>query len=334
MKKVNFFAVMIVALFATMGTLEAQEKYAIIIGGNMNPGSNIPAAEQWNGGQNPGPYGFDEIWNDLYLAWEMLISEDFGKGYDVDNVHVLFGDYPTQDFTFYGQANRYKALYNNELNVVDEDAKQSTIVSKFNQLASTITEDDFLFVWIMGHGGSDATGHYFYSYDNQKIYDYELADLLNGTAAHKKTVFLSFPKSGGFIPELEAGGNIIISACGELEGASRADDVAPNMPYFEENEVLNNITYNHGEVNYHLTSSLTGFTPKGAVQYAGIDLDLADLNSDNYIAINETWSWASSKETLYDESPVLSDFGNIKSSTELTYPTLLCSVIPNGTTAT
>jgi hypothetical protein len=64
----------------------------------------------------------------------------------------------------------------------------------------------------MGHGGEDATGHYFYSYDNHKIYDYVLAGWLNGIAAHKKTVFLSFPKSGGFVPELEAGGNIVITA--------------------------------------------------------------------------------------------------------------------------
>jgi hypothetical protein len=254
--------------------------------------------------------------------WEMLIKEDGGKGYTVDNVHVLFGE-NGNDFTFPLQWERYTAIHNYEPYVVDDNSNYQTIDDLFeDNLANTITEDDFLFVWIMGHGGSDATGHYFYSYDNHKIYDYELAGWLDGIAAHKKTVFLSFPKSGGFVPELEAAGNIVITACGATEGASRADDMAPGGAFIE-NEVRSNITYNHGEINYHLFSSLTGKTPKGEDQYAGTDLDLADLNSDNYIAINETWTWTSGKETLNGESPVCSDLGNIKTSTELEYPTLL-----------
>ncbi len=330
LKKV--FAVVLVALFATMGTLVAQEKYAIIIGGNMNPDTTIPATEQWNGGNGAHPqHGFNEFWNDAYLAWEMLITDvkPFGKGYTVDNVHVLFDD--GDDFTFYLQDPRYQAGENGHYEVVDENANETTIINTFGDLATTITEDDFLFVWIMSHGGSDATGHYFYSYDNHKIYDYVLAGWLNGIAAHKKTVFLSFPKSGGFIPELEAGGNIIISACGELEGASRADDVAPNMPYFEENEVLNNITYNHGEVNYHLTSSLTGFTPKGEVQYAGIDLSEADVWAvDGFISIYETKLWANAKKTTTETIGYVNPPSEVYLGTTLEYPTLLYWEISEG----
>jgi hypothetical protein len=205
------FTMMLVALLATAGSLLAQEKYAIIIGGNMNPGTAIPLDEQWNGGNGAHPiHGFDEFWNDAYLAWEMLINDDFGKGYSVDNVHVLFDD--GNDFTFVEQNNRYKAVENAQTYVVDENSDKSTISTTFSSLSATITADDFLFVWIMSHGGSDATGHYFYSYDNQKIYDYELAGWLNGIAAHKKTIFLSFPKSGGFASSLEEYGTIVISS--------------------------------------------------------------------------------------------------------------------------
>ncbi len=220
------FAVVLVALFATMGTLVAQEKYAIIIGGNMNPGSSIPATEQWNGGQNPGPYGFDEIWNDLYLAWEMLINEDFGKGYDVDNVHVLFGGDPVHDFTFPLQDDRYKAGENGHTSVVDENANKSTIQSQFSTLASTITEDDFLFVWIMGHGGSNPfQGGYFYSYDGQKIYASQLNTLLDNIPAHKKVVYLSFPKSGAFASQLEDNGIIVVTSSGATEDASESREL-------------------------------------------------------------------------------------------------------------
>ncbi len=219
---------MIVALFATMGTVVAQEKYAIIIGGNVNPDESIiPDTEQWNGGAGVPNADFDEIWNDAYLAWEMLITDKvYGKGYNVDNVHVLFGGGIGNDYTFTGQDIRYKAGYNGHSKVVDENANETTIAARFAALANTITADDFLYVWIMGHGGSNVLGHYFYSYDNQKIYASQLNTWLDGIAAHKKVVYLALPKSGGFAPVLEEEETVVITACGAAEGASRADDLA------------------------------------------------------------------------------------------------------------
>jgi len=198
MLKKSLFTIVIVALFATMGTLNAQEKYAVIIGGNMNPDVQyIPLAQQWNEGDDPGQYGFDEFWNDTYLMWEMLV---FDKEFTDANVHVLFGD--GEDFTFPGQDERYTAGYHQGFfSVTDANSYEQTISNTFSDLANTITADDFLFVWVISHGGTNAFGSYFYSYDNQKVYDDELASWLGNIAAHKKVVFLSFPKSGGFIPE-------------------------------------------------------------------------------------------------------------------------------------
>lgn len=330
MKKFLFFT--FVSLIATMGTVSAQQSYAVLIAGNMQPDSQvIPAAEQWNGGNDPHPvHGFDEFWNDTYLQWEMLIKEEGGKGFIDANVHVLFGD--GEDFWFEDQDNRYKASHNGYLKVTDANSNRQTIASTFTSLASTITDDDFLFVWIMSHGGTDATGSYFYSYDNQKVYDSELAAWLGNIAAHKKVVFLSFPNSGGFLPELEVDGNIMITAGGATEGASRADDNAPGGS-FTENEVLQGIAYNHGEVNYHLFSSLTGKTPKGEIQYHNTLLSAADANVDDYIAINETWNWTTNNETSL-QLPMISDLGNLNSSTELEYPTLLCQTISSGNSGT
>ncbi len=148
----------------------------------------------------------------------------FDKDYTDENVHVLFGD--GEDFTFDQQDERYKGIYHGyEYQVVtDSNSNRQTIIDKFTSLANTITEDDYLFVWVMSHGGTNDGGSYFYSYDGMKIYDSELAGWLGNISAHKKTVFLSFPNSGGFIPELEAEGNIVITAGGAAEGASRADD--------------------------------------------------------------------------------------------------------------
>ncbi len=245
MKKHRFLIVLLVALFATAGSLFAQQKYAIIIGGNMNPDASIiPLEEQWNGGIDPGTYGFDEIWNDAYLAWEMLITENktYGKGYHVDNVHVLFDD--GNDFTFVEQDIRYKASYNGHTMATDNNSNYQTLVSTFTDLATTITKDDFLFVWIMSHGGVDVNGHYFYSNDFQKIYDSQVATWLSTISAHRKVVYLSFPKSGGFSQVLQQNHTVTIASGGATDGAYRSDDMAPSGTFIE-NEVHDGIICNY-----------------------------------------------------------------------------------------
>jgi hypothetical protein len=210
-KKLTILTV-IVAFFATTGALHAQEKYAIIIGGNMHPDSAIiPTTEQWNHGNEKSPfYGYEVFWKETYLVWEMLV---FGKKYDNDNVHVLFGN--GRDFAYSGQSLRFMAVSHGYLNVTDANSNRRTIATSFSDLDNTITAGDTLIVWILSHGGTDANGSYFYSYDNQKIYDSELASLMGNIAAQKKVVVLSFPKSCGFIPELEAEGVIVITADGD-----------------------------------------------------------------------------------------------------------------------
>jgi len=208
----------IVAFFATTGALHAQEKYAIIIGGNTHPDSAIiPTTEQWNHGNEKSPfYGYEVFWKETYLMWEMLV---FGKKYDNDNLHVLFGD--GHDFRYSQQSLRYIATSHGFMNATDAAAKLKTIEKTFAELDNTSTDSDSLIVWIMSHGGTDSTGSYFYSYDNQKVYDSELATWLGNIAAHKKVVVLSFPKSCGFIPELEAEGVIVITA----DGVTRVTDL-------------------------------------------------------------------------------------------------------------
>nr|NQU92792.1 hypothetical protein [Bacteroidota bacterium] len=70
-----------------------------------------------------------------------------------------------------------------------------------------------------------ATGYFFYCYDNQKVYDSDLATWLGNIDAHKKVVFLSFPKSGGFTSELEDDGTIVITAGVAREEVSMRDEL-------------------------------------------------------------------------------------------------------------
>jgi hypothetical protein len=216
-KKITILTV-IVAFFATAGALHAQQKYAVIIGGNMNPDNQIiPVTEQWNHGNEKSPfYGYEVFWKETYLVWEMLV---FDKEFTNANVHVLFGN--GRDFEYCGQSLRYMVVSRGYMNLTDANSKYQTIASTFAKLANTVAADDSLFVWVMSHGGTDANGSYFYSYDNQKVYDSDMATWFGKIAAHKKVVVLSFPKSCGFIPELEAEGVIVITA----DGVTRVTDL-------------------------------------------------------------------------------------------------------------
>ncbi|MEZ5081851.1 MAG: hypothetical protein R2750_00090 [Bacteroidales bacterium] len=105
------------------------------------------------------------------------------------NIYILYDE--GVDLEFPGQDDRYKSEPNfpNIPFITDQSSSYSNIQGVFNTLDNIITPDDFLFVWVMSHGGTDAQGSYFYSYDAQKIYDTQLATWLGGINAHKKTVF-------------------------------------------------------------------------------------------------------------------------------------------------
>ena len=55
-----------------------------------------------------------------------------------------------------------------------------------------------------------------------------LSSLRYSTFSIRYSIF-PFPNSGGFPPVLEANSNIVITACGATEGASRADEYMPDV---------------------------------------------------------------------------------------------------------
>ena len=63
-----------------------------------------------------------------------------------------------------------------------------------------------------------------------------------------------------------------------------------------ENEVVDGVTYYHGEFNFHTYSSTNGVSPAGSTQYAGQPYAAADLNGDGVISVYESSVWAFDKE--------------------------------------
>lgn len=293
----------------------AQEKYAVLITGDYAATSyGVPLSDQWNGGQGKSTYGFDEFWNDTFLMWEMLQE----KGYSQDNIIVLFAD--GNDFTFPLQADEYKP--DPGVTVTDYSASIANVNLVFNGLANgtggfpQVTQDDFLFVWTFDHGGGSGGNSTLYLIDGL-ITDDDFAALTNPIAANKKVYWMQQCRSGGFADELEGTTTFFHSACQPNQNAYRANNT-PDL----ENEVINNVTYNHGEFNFHIYSPTNGSSPAGYTSYNGEPLSNADLNSDNYISMHESWVWESTHENS-SETPLLSDLGSIGEFTSLDYPTLL-----------
>jgi len=328
--KRSIFLLVALAIFGLANVAIAQQKYAVLIGGDPDT-TNIPIEDRWNNNQGIGQYGYDEFWNDCYLFWEMLYDH---KGYTDENIHVLFRN--GSDYTFEDLNIRYKASFHGLLKITDLSSSKPNITQTFSNLASVVDNDDFLFVWIMSHGGntnaeSDGDSYvYLYGYDPGnpdfgKLYDYELRDMLNAIPAYKKVVFVQAPHSKGFLSKLQGTNTIIYTSCLNTESSYRADDHTNTGNPITENELLQGITYNHGEFNFHLYSSLVGETPEiGVTTYNGQSLITEpDLNSDGFKSVREGVIWELWQESYTNETPQYSDYSSLGFYTEFFYPTIL-----------
>ena len=84
MKKAVFF----IFFFCLSSTIDAQNKYAVLITGDYRPNDRISLENQWNEGVVSNPRGNLEFWHDTYLMWEMLQD----KGFKRENIFVVFAD--------------------------------------------------------------------------------------------------------------------------------------------------------------------------------------------------------------------------------------------------
>ncbi len=239
MKYKKQILIVLAALFTTIGAVNAQQKYALLIAGDYKPGTEIPNNHKWNNGADMDMVkGYDEFWNDTYLMWELLYNDPI-TGYSNENIEVLFAG--GIDYTFEGQYDRYKSLPNYPTipSITDGAATKTNIITALDDLAN-INEEDYLFIWIMGNGGNTTspTNSFVYLWDYDPgtpndgiLYDYELKAKLDLIPTHKKVVVVQAPNSGGFATTLADDNTIVITSSQTDEQSSRTNDT----PY-EENE--------------------------------------------------------------------------------------------------
>ncbi|MCD4697748.1 MAG: hypothetical protein K8S16_16105, partial [Bacteroidales bacterium] len=140
-------------------------------------------------------------WNDTYLMWEMLVYE---KGYDNDNVFVLFADGQDWSITNKNIAGRYDAQEMFPLDfprafdqITDYPATLENLerliinLRNGNNSVPEITENDFLLIWAFRPVYDNGKKEIIYFNNNITREVSELNALLKKIPAKKQFTFLS-----------------------------------------------------------------------------------------------------------------------------------------------
>jgi hypothetical protein len=331
MKTLRVILVLTAISLASM--LHAQKRVAVFIVGDYT-GYGIPQNEQWNDGNMGGGTEYGEFWNDTYLNWEYLCDEPNkpNLGYYNDFIFVLFAN--GQDYQPPGYANRYKLDLGEFL--VDEEASSQNVTTLLTGLVTgngsiggdaipQLTDDDFLYIWTMGHGGTDVNGSYMHLKDDV-MYDSEFAGMVNNITAQKKVITMQQGYGGGFADNFTGNNVIFYAACQSNQNGHRAN----NTPYLE-NELWNNVPYYHGEFNFHTYSPLAGESPGFDDEYNGTAYATVDADNNNVITINEMYAWENTHSNT-SETSLFADPGGIASTTTLKYPNVISDNITSTTT--
>jgi len=331
--KTKLSILMILTFLGYFGSVLSQEKYAILISGDrpdyIYPGIMLEeGGKMWKGS-----------WNDTYLMWEMLV---YKKGYDNDNVFVLWADGTDWSITKnHNIAVEYDPqqdhpddfiLYSND-QITDYSATLVNVNSVFANLAQQLTQDDFLFVWVYGrndHGVPGSDDCKIELFQNDQVDDGDFYNLVNEVDAQHKVVWMDSWFAGGFLEEFNQNNKIfwVGSSYWSVYEMLANDTYKDNNGYTQpimENEIINNVTYYHGEFDFHLYGSTIGKSPTGSTDYAGTSYITADINSDNIISVQESFNWAHEWDDgwyMTANSPLVNN-NIIGSITSLEYPTLL-----------
>lgn len=238
------------------------------------------------------PYN-SEYWYDLFLIYEIL----YENGFTHSNIHVLYGD----GNDFQSSHSRYQIPSGWGISqITDLNNSESNVQDVFSDLAPNMTNQDFLWIWWMGHGAIDSLcSDIYFNIQNtgEKVYDHEFKSYVDQINNYKKRSFsIMTCHSGGIIDELENNKTVILTAvpCGKKAYSYKYDVW-------------------HAEFTHNLYSALNwGYPGGGSVN--------ADDNSNGLISMYEAWDYTYDNRT-YDEAdivwrsiPQYSDLGNLGSN--------------------
>lgn len=195
----------------------AGRTYAVILSGGVNKLSN-----------------YERYWNDCSFIYQTLKNK---YGIPKENIIPLMSDGadPTPDMrlTSGGFATQSLDLDFDGQNEIQLSAIKSNVTSTLNKLQSKMHKDDHLFIFVIDHGGStaDNANSYICLWNNETLFDHELAKMLKPILDNKVNVNVVLGQcfAGGFNDDLSKVGCVVASAC----TGSESSWSCPDIPYDE-----------------------------------------------------------------------------------------------------
>jgi hypothetical protein len=232
-------------------------------------------------------YVNSEYWYDMLLTYKTLIDEGYGH----DDIYVLYGF--GQDYV--SSRPCYQNPYPDP--ITDYSNSRANIISVFANLDNIMTDDDFLFVWWMGHGGQSGPNQVVFWIENYNdyVYDYQFASYVNQIQNYDRRAFSFMTcNSGGILDDLDGPDSIVMTSS-TLYESSASDWLCDTV---------------HAEFNYFEAAAFHWTTPCGLCGAVN-----ADTTQDQRICFNEAFQYALARVAY--STPQMSDVGGLCNSTFL-----------------
>lgn len=258
---------------ATISNPMAERTYALIISGGISKYSN-----------------YDRYWNDCSFIYQTLRKK---YGIPKNQIFPIMsdGDNPEEDMlslSTYEYKSQPLDLDFDGINDIQHAATKKNIKTLLTSLSLRLRANDHLFIYVIDHGGTSDNNKssYICLWNNEKLYDVELAEMLLPLTNKyvNVNVVLGQCYAGGFIEDLEEIGCVVTAASKGNESSYGC----PDIPY--------------DEFVYHWTCAING------ADHNNRKVD-ADVDDNNFITMKEAFKYAKNKDRcnetpLYASSPV------------------------------
>ena len=195
----------------------AQRTYAIILSGGINKNSN-----------------YERYWNDCSFIYQTLVNK---YGVPKENIYPLMSDGNDPAADMRCVTGEYKSqpldLDFDGIEEIKLAATKNNVKRALSSLSNKLQKDDHLFFFVIDHGGTTdyKTNSYICLWNNESLYDYELATMLDPFTSKyiNVNVVLGQCFSGGFNDNLTKVGCVVASASTGSESSWACSDI----PYDE-----------------------------------------------------------------------------------------------------
>jgi hypothetical protein len=195
---------------------------------------------------------YERYWNDCSFIYQTLVNQ-----YDVpkDNIFVAMSDGTDPADDMRCQSGKFKSqpldLDNDSIDDIQYAATKENVKEILSTLSDKLSEDDHLFFYVIDHGGRGAKSSYICLWDGEKLYDYELADLLAPLSEKyvNVNVVLGQCYSGGFVEDLKSINCVVATASDEEENSYSCSDIPYDEFVYQWTCAINGATHDQMVVN-------------------------------------------------------------------------------------